>query len=225
MTPTATVMTRGRRAAFGVAALVAASLAVNAAWIARHLDWLRPLEAGQPAPPFELPVLGDSGKPTGAHIDLASLRGKVVVLEFWATWCAPCRASLPHLDRMARNWGDGVVAIAVNLDDGPKARAIFAEEGWQLTLTGSDEELAMRYQVEMLPHLVVIDQAGVVRLVARGGKALPQVQGAVARLMKQISVLSPGRWPPPRHARTAARPSRPANPGFAAPSPRATPGG
>ncbi len=182
MTPAAPVITRGRRAAFGVAALVVLSLAVNATWIARHLDWLRPLEAGQPAPPFELAVLGDQGQPTGQHVDLASLRGKVVVLEFWATWCAPCRASLPHLDRMARGWGDGVAVLAVNLDDGPKARAMFAEQGWQLMLTGSDEELAMRYQVEMLPHLVVIDQTGVVRLVARGGKALQQVQGAVARL-------------------------------------------
>jgi len=178
----AALITRGRRAAFGVAALVVLTLAVNAGWILRHLDWLRPLEAGQPAPPFELPVLGAKGEPTGQHIDLASLRGKVVVLEFWATWCAPCRASLPHLDRMARGWGDSVAAIAVNLDDGPKARAMFTDQGWRLTLTGSDDELAMRYQVEMLPHLVVIDQTGVVRLVARGGKALQEVQGAVARL-------------------------------------------
>jgi thiol-disulfide isomerase/thioredoxin len=180
---TPAVLTRGRGAAVAVSALVVLTLAVNASWIARHLDWLRPLEAGQPAPPFELPVIGAKGTPTGEHLTLPALRGKVIVLEFWATWCGPCLASLPHLDRMARGWGDGVAAVAVNLDDPAKARTIFTAERWTLPLTGSDEELAMRYQVEMLPHLVVIDQAGVVRLVARGGRALPQVQGAVERLL------------------------------------------
>jgi thiol-disulfide isomerase/thioredoxin len=188
----AVALTRGRRAAVAVAALVALTLAVNASWIARHLDWLRPLEAGQPAPPFELPLIGATGTPTGEHLTLPAMRGQVVVLEFWATWCGPCRASLPHLDRMARGWGDRVAAVAVNLDDTAKARALFTTEGWSLPLAGSDEELAMRYQVELLPHVVVIDQAGVVRLVARGGRALPKVEAAVERLLAAPPA------PPPR---------------------------
>ena len=174
---------RGRLAAIAVAVLAAATLAVNVAWIARHLDWLRPLEAGQAAPPFEMPVIGDGGKPTGERLTPAGLRGKVVVLEFWATWCGPCRASLPHLDAMARGWGDRVAAVAVNLDDAAKARAMFDAARWRTTLTGGDDDLAMRYGVELLPHFVVIDQGGVVRLVARGGKGLVQVDGAVERLL------------------------------------------
>ena len=78
-----------------------------------------------------------------------------------------------------------MVAIAVNLDDAAKARALFDETGWTLRLTGSDEELAMRYQVEMLPHVVVIDRAGVVRVVARGGQATAAVEAAVPRLLLQ----------------------------------------
>lgn len=178
-------MTRARGAAIAVAAVVALTLMVNVVWIARHLDWLRPLEAGQTAPAFDLAVIGPGGAPTGARLRSDELRGKVVVLELWATWCPPCRASLPKLDRAARAWGDGVVAIAVNLDDAAKARAMFDQAGWTLKLTGSDEELAMRYQVELLPHLVVIDQAGVVRVVARGGQAIATVEAAVPRLLLQ----------------------------------------
>ena len=181
----AVMVQRARGAAVAVAVLVALTLAVNAVWIARHLDWLRPLEPGQVAPAFDLPVLGPGGEPTGARLRSEELRGKVVVLEFWATWCAPCRASLPKLDRAARAWGEGAVAIAVNLDDAKKARALFDEAGWTLTLTGSDEELALRYQVELLPHVVVIDRAGVVRVVARGGQATAAVEAAVPRLLLQ----------------------------------------
>jgi len=176
---------RGRRAGVAVAAVAALTLIANLGWIATHLDWLRPLEPGHPAPSFDLPVLGPGGQPTGQRVTRDGLRGKVVVLEFWATWCGPCLASLPLLDRAARGWGDRVAAIAVNLDDRGKAAAVFADHGWQLILAGDAGDCSARYQVDMLPHAVVIDQAGVVRLMARGRGAAGRVERAVAALLAE----------------------------------------
>jgi len=181
----ADVARRGRGAGWALVAIAALTLAVNVSWIVRHLDWLRPLEAGQPAPPFDLAVVGTDGKPTGARVTTEALRGKVVVVEFWATWCGPCLTSLPKLDRMARGWGDRVATVAVNLDDSAKAAAIFGKAGWRMTLVESDDETATRYQVEALPHAVVIDREGVVRLVMRGGGAAQAVNEAVGRLLAE----------------------------------------
>jgi peroxiredoxin len=67
------------------------------------------------APDFSLPDL------TGRKLDLSSYRGKVVLLDFWATWCDPCREEIPHFVELQRKYGDqGLQIIGVSMDDGPE---------------------------------------------------------------------------------------------------------
>ena len=67
------------------------------------------------APDFSLPDL------TGKKVDLSSYRGKVVLLDFWATWCDPCREEIPHFIELQKKYGDqGMQIIGVSMDDGPE---------------------------------------------------------------------------------------------------------
>ena len=160
-----------------IAPVVAMCLALNAGWIATHLDWLRPLVAGRPAPELVLPRIDG-----GAPVALAELRGKVVVVEFWATWCHPCLEALPHLDAAARRWGDRVAVLAVNVDDRARAAALFASAGYAPVLLADDGDTSARYGVHGLPHTVVIDRGGVVRAVTgRPSAAIAAVDRLLAR--------------------------------------------
>ncbi len=147
-------------------ALLVAGTIVQTVWIVQHSDSMRPMTQGDPAPAFALPAITANGAP-GAAVSLAELRGKVVVLDFWATWCGPCLKAMPKLDMLARTHPD-VVVIAINLDDAVAARTLWEERGYVIRLLADDGEVSERYGVSTIPHSVVIDQGGIVRMVARG---------------------------------------------------------
>jgi len=90
----------------------AAALLIGVAWpwrIAEAAHVVRPWPAGRPVPSLDLVDM------TGTRWRLEALAGQVVVLNFWATWCGPCRTEMPSLEAMAaRRRGDGVVVAAVN---------------------------------------------------------------------------------------------------------------
>ncbi len=70
------------------------------------------------APEFSLPAL--EGQTTGQTLDLSAYRGKVVLLDFWATWCDPCREEIPHFVVLQNKYGDqGLQIIGISMDDGP----------------------------------------------------------------------------------------------------------
>ena len=168
-----------RRAGAAVALFAAAGIGVQAVAIARAPGAIRPMTSGRAAPAFALHRIGPGGA-LGAPVTLADAAGKVTVLDFWATWCRPCRASLPRLDALARRHPEALF-VAVNLDDPAAARAMFDAAGYRMTLVADDGQTSERYGVTTIPHTVVLDRTGVVRAVFRGGGL--EVDAAIEALL------------------------------------------
>lgn len=125
----------------------------TASWPLRAND----LVVGGPAPPITLNTL--DGKP----VALAELRGKVVILTFWATWCGPCREELPLLSRYARAHArDGLVVLGFSLDgadDIRQVRAVADTLSFQVGLLG-DPHVPGYGRIWHLPVSFVVDRGG-----------------------------------------------------------------
>lgn len=119
---------------------------------------------GKPAEPFNLK------SPDGKDISLASFRGKVVLLNFWGTWCKPCLKELPEFDRLVRHYKKhGAVLVAVATDTEPDKVLEFARSSKlsaKLALGG--EDLAKKYDSPNFPFSFVIDDKGTIRGSYRG---------------------------------------------------------
>lgn len=122
----------------------------------------------QSAPFFSLKELRN-----GSAIDLSDYRGKVVYLDFWASWCVPCRESFPVLSDLYEKYqNQGFEVIAVNLDENPDAAREFIERypaDYALAM-GFGSEVPTVYEVVVMPTAYLIDAEGVIRLVHHGFK-------------------------------------------------------
>ena len=164
--PPTVVVRPARRVGWAIAVVAALGIAVQARWIARNFELVRPMTSGDEAPAFALPEIDAAGA-LGERVALAATRGKVTVLDFWATWCGPCLASMPRLDKLARSHPD-VAVIAINMDDAVAARALWRRSGYTMKLLADDGDVSQRYSVSSIPHTVIIDPSGMVREVVRG---------------------------------------------------------
>jgi thiol-disulfide isomerase/thioredoxin len=117
---------------------------------------------------------------------VASLRGKVVLLDFWATWCGPCRLLMPRLSAMQARYGaQGLRVVGLTTDPAPRVADFTAKMGVAYAV-GVDPHGATSsaYDVSVLPTLYVIDKAGVVRDVATGFD--PDRDAGLERLVKEL---------------------------------------
>lgn len=100
---------------------------------------------------------------SGRNVKLSDYKGKVVLLDFWATWCPPCRASIPAIEKIHKAYKDkGLVVLAVSLDEGgwDAVKSFITEYGITYTVLKGTEDVAMNYMVRTIPMLLVLDKQG-----------------------------------------------------------------
>lgn len=132
-------------------------------------DALRSAEQAIAAPACPL-VIDTPGAPRA----LAELHGRVVYLDFWASWCGPCRQSFPFMNTLQTELGEqGLAVVAVNLDEETADAASFlAAHPARFQVAGGDNTAcASAFQVEAMPSSYLVDRAGRVRLVHHGFRA------------------------------------------------------
>lgn len=175
---------RARAAGFAVMAIAGLALGLQVAWVVQHLDEIRPVSPGDVAPLFTLPEVDHRGRIGSESVRLQDLRGGVVVVEFWATWCGPCKQSLPAVDRVYKRYRDrGLQVLSVNTDNPALARRLMNGYGYTMPLYVDDGRAARAYKVESVPHLVVIDKHGLIRHIHRGFQGERALDRQVARLL------------------------------------------
>ena len=146
------------------------------------------VEAGAAAPALDLPRLDDAS----ATLSLASLRGKVVYVDFWASWCVPCRLSMPALESFYRERRDqGFAVVGVNKDVSVEdAKRFLGKVPVSFPLVSDAGDAAARgFDVKAMPSGYLVDRKGIVRKVHRGftGETAAELRGEIDALMKEPS--------------------------------------
>lgn len=140
------------------------------------------LKKGQAAPEIRLPGLADSA------IALSSLKGKVVLLDFWASWCGPCRQNSPNLVKLYKRYHDAgfeIFSVSIDRDKNAWKRAIEQDklDPWVhvVDLAAWNAQSTLDYGIEAIPATFLIDKDGVIKAVNKDGRELDY---EIGRLVK-----------------------------------------
>jgi thiol-disulfide isomerase/thioredoxin len=139
---------------------------------------------GLDAPDFELAMLD------GSRFRLSERSGRIVVLDFWATWCGPCLETMPLVDAIVRSFGnDGVELVAINLEEQrPQIESVLERHQLPIHVAlDRDGVVASKYAVSAIPQTVVVDRDGrVARLFVGGGaRFAAELKAALDELVLQ----------------------------------------
>lgn len=172
------MMRDGRRAGTGSRALLTALALLALAGCQGMVGPPGPQE-GSPAPGFALASLD------GPEVELASLAGRPLVLNFWATWCGPCRHEIPHLRRLAAE--DGVQVVSINLDagGGPALRDFVERHGINYPVLLGDGEVVREYGAWAIPYTLVLDASQKIVRIYRGTVSRHTLVGALEKAARE----------------------------------------
>ena len=140
-------------------------------------------EGGQPSAPL---VLADLA---GREVDLAAFKGEVLLINFWATWCEPCREEMPSLQRLQNKLaGKPFRVVAVNIGEGaPRIRQFLERTPVSFTmLRDAESEVMKAWRVRMLPASFLVDRRGMLRyqLIGEADYDDPKQQAPILELLK-----------------------------------------
>lgn len=136
--------------------------------------------ASAQAPDFTLQDLD------GRSVSLSGLRGKVVILDFWATWCLPCREAIPEIERLYSTYaGKGLVVLGISLDEGNwnAVKSFRDEYGITYPILKGDYDIERNYMVRTIPMLVIVDREGNIRRRYIGGGAEEEIEKEIRPLL------------------------------------------
>jgi peroxiredoxin len=140
-----------------------------------------PLTAGHSAPPFVLKQA--DGKPIG----LTSYKGRVVLLNFWATWCAPCRVEMPWFEEFSKKYqSKGLEVIGISLDDGgwKKVQPALAKLNITYPVVLGDSKVSNSYGMgDLLPVTFLIDRTGKIQAVKEGFGKKEEFESTIEKLL------------------------------------------
>ncbi len=119
----------------------------------------------KPAPDLSIQTMNGKGS-----VSLSSLQGKIAIIDFWATWCGPCKKSFPALEELSKKYSDRVVVVGISCDDSKDGVLDWAKTQGATFPVGWDEghSIAKRWKVEKMPTTYVLDGNGTVRFVHDG---------------------------------------------------------